>query len=328
MWQDWANTKNLKGVYTIYRLVGLNQDRFISILASRGIALFRIKKKTNSLLTFCVNTKENKKLFTILSNLWYNEENCYIDNNQTLNLGGYKLTRVKDAGVFYPVYYLTKNLGVLIGGLLFITLAIFFNGYLFSVQFVGSGSVLQNEISKQLESKGIKRFSRFASIDLDCLANDILASNSTLTFVDCYKNGNRLNIRLELAVNAPPTIDNGVERLVADCDGVVEQIKLYRGTALVSEGDFVKKGDVLIDGFINANEEQIKVNVLAKVVIVCDSVFEYKAKDSEFEKGAIALAKLDLGDYEIVKTSVQKTSQEDGFTYLVTLSYRKLLYAG
>ena len=57
--------------------------------------------------------------------------------------------------------------------------------------------------------------------------------------------------------------------------GTIEKINVYRGTALVKKGDYVKKGDLLVDGYMTIKEQVVKINVLASLSIIAEEQFVY-----------------------------------------------------
>ncbi len=329
MWKDCVDRKNLGVVYAVYYLSGVNLDRFVNHLVSRGVALFNVRKKGNKRLSFCVNLKENKKFFAIINKLWYNNKNLSLEDGQSVALeGGYQLKRLRTSGKLSFLYYLAKNVGLIIGGVIFVAVSTLASDLVFSVDFSGDGNANRARVQEYLTERGVVKYTRFSDLDLNALADGILADDSSLSFVSCSKRGNRLKIYLQSAKTPPTILDESVRQLVSNIDGVIEQIKVYRGSAVVKVGDVVKNGDLLVDGFVTAGETQLEVNVLAKVVIVCEREFEFVHQSNDAEQLAIAYAEQELGETEVVSTEVEKTSFENDTKYIVKLRYRRLLSAG
>ncbi len=329
MRKDNGVRKSISGLYSVYQLNGLNLDRFVNLVVSRGVPLFNVRKNGNKQITFCVNIKENKKFFAIINKLWYNSKKFSISDGQAVNLnGGYTLKRIRVGGVFTPFYQLYKRVGVLIGALLFAVLVVSTSDLLFAVDYSGSGYAQKFAVQEYLLEQGVQSGVRFSKIDLNALQDGILADNPSLSFVSCSRRGNRLKIRLEKAVTPPQVMDGDVERLTSTIEGKIKQLKVYRGRALLGEGDSVVAGDVIVDGVVLAGEEQIKVGVLASVVIESDFVFEYVSESTTAEDVAIIYAKLQLGEKNVTQTILSKTPVGEKTKYTVTLSYLTLLVAG
>ena len=333
MRKNYIYSKRVGEVYTVYAVDGLNLDRFVNLVVKNGVSLYKIKNSSNKRITFCVNIKENKKFFAIINKLWYNDSanNLYsaVLDGKKLNLqGGYVLQKIKTAGIFNWVYGLIKNVGLLIGGLVFIVSTTLVNDVVLDVRYFGSGNTLKWQVQEYLSTQNIKKGARFSKIKLDLLADNILAENSSLSFVSCNKRGNNLDIVLELAESSSQIIDNNVKTLVSPQNGIVQEVKVYRGNPLVKVGDSVKMGDVLVDGNLTIKEVEITTNVLAKVVLLCNYTFEYQSPYQNMQDYAIILAQESLGEKQIVNSICTKTKIQDTYLYTVTLQYNVMVHSG
>ena len=329
MRKDNGYRKGLSKIYSIYVLSGLNQDRFVNAVVKRGVGLYNIKKADNKHLSFCVNVKENKKFFAIINKLWYNNKNCSILDGSTLKIGGgYTLERVKTSGLFAPAYKLWKNVGLIVGAVIFCATAYLSSGLIFSIDYTGSGVESKQEVEKLLAQKGVVRFARFNDFDLKVTTNEILASIDDLSFARCYKRGNRLMVELEKRVSPPPVLNDNATFLTCKEGGVVESVRVYRGNALVSVGERVESGQILVDGLIRIKEEEIQVNVLATVSVICEVKTEILLLSKNLDEQAVILAEQQFSDREIISSSVRSLADKERYIYTVTLQYRQIYSAG
>ena len=159
------------------------------------------------------------------------------------------------------------------------------------------------------------------------LEDGILASNERLSFVSCEKRGTRLEIQLVLAKDSVKTLNGNQYQLVSTCDGVIESIKVYRGTAQYNVGDKVLSGDVIVDGYAVIKEQTVKINVLACVSILTQKTYTYQSIRDGEEDIAVAFAMEELV-FPTIAYTVEKTQTERGYTYTVTLQYRQVIYVG
>ncbi|MBQ8426504.1 MAG: sporulation protein YqfD [Clostridia bacterium] len=166
--------ENGQSVKSVYLIKGLNLDRFINAVRRRGIPLFDVKKLGDKRMLVTVNLSDSAKFFAIAKELCYN------------------IRKVRDKGRGYPIFYLLKNFGLLIGVAVFIAMAVFFNDVVFEISFNGSGKVYGREVKEYLQTVGVKEYSRFSGIDLNALGDRILKNNPHLSFASCKKNGNSL----------------------------------------------------------------------------------------------------------------------------------------
>jgi len=314
LWKNFGLNKIREKVKVTYIVEGLNQNRLIESLRKRDIALFNVKKINNKLMYVSVNLNQSKNFFAITKELCYN------------------IKKVRYFGKGLPLYSLLKNAGLIIGALIFIAVAIVSNDYVLSIDFSGSGSVCHREVRQYLSEQGISEKSRFSSFSLEQLEDGILSSNQNLTFASVTKKGNALKVYLVLKTEPPKTLGGKAEKLQSTVSGKVESIKVYRGRALVSVGDTVSVGDVLVDGQVEFKEQIIPMNVLACVTIRAEEKFAYRFEDENSENLAVLYATESLGDKEPASISVEKIKIDlDGKTvyeYSVAVQYICVLYAG
>lgn len=305
--------KNIENVYTTYKVTGLNIGRLINFLKKEKVTIYNLKRINERKVLLTVNYNDNKKFFAITDKLCYNKKD---------------IVKVRDSGFGYPLLFLYKNVGIIIGAIIFCLFAVIANDRVFSISFTGNGNVYSREVTEYLEQKGIKKYSKFSTIDLDLLSNELLSNNEKFTFVSCQKEGYRLKIELVLKNNDTDVLTGKAEELVSSVNGVIESIKVYSGNALFSVGDEVKAGDVLVNGDVIIKDKPVKVNVIAFVSVISESNFEYVSLNENEETLAVIFAEQNFKDKEITESAVSKTFNGKEYVYTVTIKYRSLLYVG
>ena len=300
----------LKSVYTDYEVKGLNLDKFINTLKRHGIELYNLKKFGNKRMLVSIKFTDNQKFFAIAKELCYN------------------IKKLGENGKGYPLLFIYRNVGLTLGVLLSVLIVAFFSDYLFSFEFTGTGSVVKHEIKDYLYSQGISEFSRFSQIDIEELEDGILSCNEHLSFVSVKKRGNRLIIESALSTDSVKTLNGNVTALYSDKEGVVESVKVYRGTATVEVGKEVKVGELLVDGYATIKEQTVKINVLASVTLVCSEQFVYRSKDKGEEEKATLLAEALYFDKQPIDYSVTVKEENGEYIYTVSVRYKHILIAG
>lgn len=303
----------IKGVYTYYKVEGLNLDRLIESLKKDGIALYKIKKNGNREIRFAIKYIDNRKFFAKLNNMWYNT---------------YTVKRIKDGGIGYPLLFLVRNVGIFIGAVVFLVSAVIANDIIFDFSFVGSGSIYNREVVEFLEEKGIKKFSRFSAVNLEELEDGILSNNEHLSFASCKKDGNRLKIELVLSGDRPKSLSGKETELVADVDGEIESAKVYRGTLLKGVGEKVVVGEKIVSGTATVKEVQVNVNVIASVSILYKENFEYISENDGEELFAETVVKSQLEEREPIATEIIKRKENEKYIYTVIFTFRRIIMVG
>lgn len=300
----------VRGVRVVYSIRGLNLDHFINLLKNRDIPLYDLKKVSNKQLIVTVSLIDSKKLFAFAKEMCYNIE------------------KVKEKGVGYPLLKALRSTGIVFGCLVFMIIATLLSDVVYQISFSGTGSVLKREVYEYLDSVGVKEGSRFSQIDYQKLEDQILADNNHLSFVSIEKHGNTLMVDLALANSQVDRLNNKIYSLLSTTDGVVESIKVYRGTPQVKVGDKVDNGCLLVDGYMVIKDKTVKINVLASVSIINEQKFIYVDNTSDAEDKAILLAEAHFSDSEIVALSVEKYGKDKEFIYEVSVKRRIIIHAG
>ena len=310
MRENKSSGKNLKSwYYERYKIEGLNLDRLINRFNKNGIDVYNVKKKSRCVI-FSINASESEKVFAICKELCYN------------------IIKVNNHGKLYPVVNLFRSVGVLLGLLAFIFLQVFFSDVCLSFEFSGNGNVYSREVTEYLISNGVKPMGRFSSFNMQTLEDRLLASSDKFSFVSCEKSGCRLKINLVLAEGKTGIMNSNVTALYSDVRGVVENIKVYRGTAEVEIGDQVSEGDLLVGGYALIKEEKVSVNVLAVITLKVPTEYTIILNEKGMQDRAVMLAEEEANGKEIVDYTVEEIPLEKGYQYNVTLFSKRIITSG
>jgi similar to stage IV sporulation protein len=113
-----------------------------------------------------------------------------------------------------------------------------------------------------------------------------------------YLDGTVANVQIIERVDTPPKEDvTAPANLVAACDGQIELIELYRGNCVVSIGQAVRKGELLVSGLYDSNQTGYRYTRAAGSILArtehsftVEIPFAYEQKVYETAKcGEIAL---------------------------------------
>ncbi len=255
-----------------YRIVGFNRNYLLNLLRRNGISLYKIVEKQKNITELSIEFKEKRKFFAITENLCYN------------------ITRIKEYGFLYPFIKLSKKVGVVIGLFVFAATLILADKTVFAIDYVGNGALYKNQAETLLEENGIKKY---ALVSADILRNaekKILSSTDKFSFVSIKKQGGRLKVNLTAAKTSEQVLDTSRKNILSTVDGVVENVKVYRGTAVVSVGDTVKVNDLLIDGYNIIKDVKVETFALGIVTVITEKTFVFTGEPNKDEE-IIILAK-------------------------------------
>ena len=290
-----------------YSVTGLNLNRFINSLAKNGVTLYKIKKISPKTMIVSIKEQDDEKFFVFLNKLCYN------------------VKRIRTYGVLRPVDYLIKNLGVVLGVIIFSVVAFIGNGFIFGIEYYGSGAQYQSVAEKVLKESGVTPFSYIKSTE--GVAQKILTETDKFSFVSIKKRGGKILVNLVESNNGNRVLDTGVENLVSTVDGVIESALVYRGTLLKQVGESVNVGEVIVGGYNVVKEEIIPTFVLARVTLTVTEVIS-GFSEIDFNEEYFGLLTIESLDKKIIEWSAEKEKVEGGFIYRTTIKYQVVIIGG
>ena len=132
-----------------------------------------------------------------------------------------------------------------------IAVIIIVSNFIWNVEITGVSESKQKEILNFLQMEGVDIGVYKNKIDLQNLINKIRIAREDVAWVGMEIKGTNLIIKVVEADEKPEIIDEkDFCNIVATKDGIVTKVKAQNGTPAVAEGNTVKKGDILIQGWI------------------------------------------------------------------------------
>lgn len=231
----------LKG-YVILKVYGKDIERFLNIARRRGIVLFDISYK-GGLLVVKARPKDFFKIREIV-----------------------KKTKVKvrvSLKTGFPfLFFRLKKRKALLGGVILLALCFYLSSlFVWRIEIVPSENfdVNETEVREYLEKLGVKEGVLKKNINTDLITKRMLVEWEDFSWVFSKIKGMRLIISLAERKEPPEIIkEDYFCNIVAKADGYVKKIVVKNGTANVQVGDTVRKGDVLINGYIEYKDETIE----------------------------------------------------------------------
>ncbi len=262
-------------------LKGEKLNYLIGYLENKKIAVYKLLELDGNRCKVTLDYVDRHKFFAISKNMCYN------------------ITNIKYRGVYAPLVLAYKNIGVVIGALLFAIVIALSSDYILRIETVGSGSYFSSEILFISKQYGLDKYKRFSEADVVSLKQALLSQNPELSFVSIQKNGNVVTINSAKQKDGSEILGKNQTDLVCDVNGVVESISVLRGTPLVSVGDCVCKGVPLIGAYITGREDKIfPTYIVGRVTVLEEKVkiFKLERVDENAVKTAEAIAKFAEND--------------------------------
>ena len=235
--------------YVNVQIEGYYIERFITSSIRSGILLWGIKRKNSNLVLAKVSTYDLEKL----------KENAR--NNQCL------VTVKSQKGVPYVIKKYSKRKSFAISLLILITINLVLSKFIWNIEVTGNTTISSDDIIKIVNDEGLNKGTLKSKIKTEKIINKIRLSRDDISWVGIDIKGTNAIISIVEAKEKPDIIDeNDFTNIVATKDGVITKAYAQNGTLMVTEGDEVKKGDVLISGKIEEKyTEPYYVNAVGEI---------------------------------------------------------------
>lgn len=224
----------LKG-YVCVAFTGDDLPRLIRICISRGIFLWDVKSQDPYHMQAMLYGNDVWKLHDIL--------------HKTKS----KVRIQKKIGLPFSLHRYRHKAGYALGIFAMLALLFYVSGYIWMIRVSGNSFVTEEMLESYLSRKGQGIGSKKKDMDCEILEKEILADFPEVIWVSVSMKGSSLQIamkeKMAAAEEAQTEEESGMD-LLAPCDGKVTSLYVRDGTAAVEKGSDVKKGDVLIYGWI------------------------------------------------------------------------------
>lgn len=219
--------------YLNIEVEGIFVERFINICKSKGIFLWNIKMEKGVILHANIGIKNYKNIRTIAKKT------------------GTRIKIKKKCGVPFILNKYKKR--KIFAGILAVTaifIAVMAN-FVWNIDISGNEKLSKDDILIALEEEGLKTGVYKGSINTTEVINNIRLKRNDIAWIGITIKGTNVEVQVKESTVAPNIISQDEYcNIIADKEGMIIKINAQNGTAAVSVGDIVKKGDILVNGYL------------------------------------------------------------------------------
>ena len=125
------------------------------------------------------------------------------------------------------------------------------SNFIWNIEIDGIDESMQKEIMEIVKNEGVDVGVFKGKIDTQSLINKIRILREDVAWVGMEIKGTNLIIKVAESDKKPEIIDESEYcNIIATKDGIITKVEAQNGTPVVAEGDMVKKGDILVQGWI------------------------------------------------------------------------------
>ena len=168
---------------------------------------------------------------------------------------GIRITIHSPRGLPFLLRLLCRRAGLLIGLLGILLLLFLSQRFVWDIRVSGNGTMTTSEVLAELRACGLYRGAYLPSIQASQLENRVLIASDRIAWISVNMDGTVARVQIIESVMPPEKEPSRPANLVAAADGQIEFLELYRGNAVVSVGQAVRKGDLLVSGVYDSQTE-------------------------------------------------------------------------
>lgn len=214
------------------RIDGFRPERLISQLAGQGIPMRNIRHKDETEVYLTLPAGGYKKL-------------------KKLTKSKYKLTVIEEGGSRPVLQNLRRNKLLAAGVLVFMAVFLLQSSIIKEIQVIGCETIPEDELRAVLKEEGLYEGCR-KNFDCDEIEIRLFQEYESIVWAKVSYQGSYVQVEISEGEIQEEEIRNREKpcHLVAEQDCYIEKVYTYKGRSHVAEGDFVKKGGILISGIV------------------------------------------------------------------------------
>lgn len=210
---------------------GLSPEKLLNLAAKNHISLSGVRRLSYTQLCFNIGPADYNRLKKLLPE------------------GRYKLNIGSSRGLSLMLYAFRARYCLIAGIIISIVLAFFASSRIWFVKVRGCEKVSEESVLQLLESYGLKSGASVSGEELDEMEKRLMQDISDISWVGISRRGVNIYAYIKESSELPEStpIDKPAD-VIALKDGVVEKVTVLQGRAVVTQGQTVRAGDVLISG--------------------------------------------------------------------------------
>ena len=237
-----------EGLKVRFRVSGLSVEKLLNEAQKQGIRFLGIQRESNRDITVHAFARDYDSL------------------RQLAQEKGYQVGEAAPEGLLQGLTRLKRRMGLLVGAAIGIGLVIFALSFVWNIRIINAGPY-EGEARAYLNELGVKPGTKRSQIDLGRLRDQLEWRLPQVKWIRTEWAGVSLRVVFEQGTPPPEIESEGKPGdVVASEDGVINRINTFAGTPMVKAGDFVRAGQILIQGAEKgANDEKVPVKARGEI---------------------------------------------------------------
>ena len=162
-----------------------------------------------------------------------------------------EINPIKKTGFPFVKLRYSKRWGALIGIIIFAAIIWISSLYVWSINVSGNNEISSEDIINTAKDCGICPGILKKRIDVSSTEQMIMSKLGNIAWMSVNIEGSCVNIIVKEKIVSPEIVGESEPcNIIASKDGQIERLETYKGTPVVSAGDIVTKGQLLVSGVV------------------------------------------------------------------------------
>lgn len=288
--------------YAEIEVTGRYPEKFINLATAHGVRMWDTEIRDGYLM-FRTDIYSVKKLWEVEAKT------------------GCKLSIKNKAGLFVLGQFLLKRRFLVVGFFCFWVVLYYISGMVWKINISGTENLSSQQILEFVEPLGLYQGARHRQLELNQIEKKIYIAFPEVAWIAIDRSGTYINIRVVEKEYDPLQFGEVID-IVAEYDGIIFEMMVLQGVAMVEPGMTVAQGDVLIAGYRDVNGA-VNAAGSAKARVYIEGYGDAGLQETEQRPtgNEKEIRLLQLGN----STTIGLSSREHGFsTFSVQESVRNL----
>lgn len=161
-----------------------------------------------------------------------------------------KFTRSNPLGLGGALYMARRSYLSMVAFFLVAILWYLSSLFVWDVRVSGNEILSDEAVIEEIKAAGLQRGTLWGKIDKAEVELSVVLSSEEISWIQINRYGSVANVRVVDRYSYESEKKSGYANIVSARDGIIEEITVRSGVAVVKVGDTVKKGDLLISGIL------------------------------------------------------------------------------
>ena len=192
----------------------------------------------------------------------------------------------KKSGLPFFLYRYKYRFGLFFGIVCSLMLVFLSHRFIWDISVTGNKTLTSSEVRDVLAGHGFSVGQYIPSVDTDRIENKILIDSDRISWISINIIGTVAEVQIrERELPESQSVVTKPANLVAKKDGIIEEVRIFRGNTMVGAGKYVKKGELLVSGLFDSTQVGFRYTrasgeVYARTVeeFYIEIPYEYEAK--------------------------------------------------